>query len=68
MGPEEVRRFCDLDEKGRRLLDAAYERLGLSARAFHRILKCQSCPRAGGTKHSSSSQLIWALITFCFAP
>lgn len=39
MGPEEVRRFCDLDERGRRLLDAAYERLGLSARALHRILK-----------------------------
>ncbi len=39
MGPEEVRRFCALDERGRRLLDAAYERLGLSARAFHRILK-----------------------------
>lgn len=39
MGPEEVRRFCALDDRGRRLMDSAYERLGLSARALHRILK-----------------------------
>ena len=39
MGPEEVRRFCALDQAGRRLMDTAYERLGLSARAVHRVLK-----------------------------
>lgn len=32
-------RHAEPDEAGRRLLDAAFERLGLSARAVHRILK-----------------------------
>lgn len=39
MGPEEVRRHCRLDAAGQALLDAAYQRLGLSARAVNRILK-----------------------------
>lgn len=39
MGPEALRRHCALDPSGRTLLDAAFERLGLSARALDRILK-----------------------------
>lgn len=39
MSPEELRRHCALDQAGRALLDAAFERLGLSARALDRILK-----------------------------
>jgi magnesium chelatase family protein len=39
MGPEPVRQHCRLDTTGRRLLDTAFERLGLSARALDRILK-----------------------------
>jgi magnesium chelatase family protein len=39
MGPEAVRRSAALDEAGQRLLDTAFERLGLSARALDRILK-----------------------------
>jgi magnesium chelatase family protein len=35
----ELRRHCRLDETSERLLDAASERLGLSARAFTRILR-----------------------------
>ena len=31
--------FCRLDEKGKNLLRTAMERLGLSARAYDRILK-----------------------------
>lgn len=34
-----VHRFCRLDEAGRSLLEAAFERLGLSARALTRVLK-----------------------------
>lgn len=39
MGPEEVRLWATPTGDGRRLLDSAYERLGLSVRAVHRILK-----------------------------
>jgi magnesium chelatase family protein len=39
MGPETVRRHCPLDGAAQGLLDAAFDRLGLSARALHRILK-----------------------------
>jgi magnesium chelatase family protein len=39
MGPTEVRQICQLDEEGRGLVKAAMVQLGMSARAFHRILK-----------------------------
>jgi magnesium chelatase family protein len=39
MGPTEVRAVCNLDEAGRSLVKAAMQQLGMSARAFHRILK-----------------------------
>ncbi len=39
MGPAEVREYCPLDETGRGLVKAAMRQLGLSARAYHRILK-----------------------------
>mgnify|MGYP000114658339 CR=1 FL=1 len=37
--PAMIDRFCRIDEKGSRLLKDAFEKLGLSARAHHRILK-----------------------------
>jgi magnesium chelatase family protein len=39
MGPAEVWKYCSLDSDARGLLQTATQRLGLSARAFHRILK-----------------------------
>jgi len=39
MGPAEVREHCPLDDAGKSLLRAAMTQLGMSARAFHRILK-----------------------------
>lgn len=39
MGPEALRRYCVLESAGRALLDAAFDKLGLSARALDRILK-----------------------------
>ncbi len=35
----EVNRWCSLEEAGRELLEQAVERLGLSARAYHRVLR-----------------------------
>ena len=39
MGVKEVRRWCELDAAGEALLRAAVQQLGLSARAYHRVLK-----------------------------
>jgi magnesium chelatase family protein len=39
LGPQALRRYCALDAAAQSLLDAAFERLGLSARALHRVLK-----------------------------
>ena len=39
LGPREVSRDCRLEPADRTLLETASERLGLSARAWHRILK-----------------------------
>ncbi|MCU0233151.1 MAG: YifB family Mg chelatase-like AAA ATPase [Thermoanaerobaculales bacterium] len=39
MGPEEIRRWARPDGDGRRLLEHASRGLGLSARAYHRILR-----------------------------
>ena len=39
MGPRELRRFCRLDPPAEALLRTALTRLGLSARAYHRVLK-----------------------------
>lgn len=39
MGPGEVRQFCELNDAGRSLIKAAMRQLGLSARAYHRVLK-----------------------------
>ncbi len=39
MNPEEIRRFCVLDKKEREFVEQAFDALGLSARAYHKILK-----------------------------
>lgn len=39
LGPREIERWCTLDDAGRALLQQAIDRLGLSARAYHRVLK-----------------------------
>jgi magnesium chelatase family protein len=40
MKSRHVQKYCRLDNNGERLIEAAVEKLGLSARAYHRILKC----------------------------
>ncbi|NLJ29909.1 MAG: ATP-dependent protease, partial [Deltaproteobacteria bacterium] len=39
MKPRHIKKYCHLDGEGQKLLEHAIEQLGLSARAYHRILK-----------------------------
>jgi magnesium chelatase family protein len=39
MNPKQIRKYCTLDEPGKNLLKMAMEKMGLSARAYDRILK-----------------------------
>ena len=39
MGPAQIRRWCRVPADVARLLQEALDKLGLSARAYHRILK-----------------------------
>jgi magnesium chelatase family protein len=39
MNPRLIRRYCRLNDAGQNLLRTAMDRLGLSARAYDRILK-----------------------------
>lgn len=39
MGPPQMAEYCKLDDAGMTLLKSAVSRLGLSARAYHRVLK-----------------------------
>ncbi len=39
MGNRHVKKFCRPDEAGHKILETAVDRLGLSARAYHRVLK-----------------------------
>lgn len=39
MGPRELKKYCQVDRESERLLEEAVERLGLSARSYHRVLK-----------------------------
>lgn len=39
MQPKHVRKYCEFDSGGREVLEMAYQKLGLSARGYDRILK-----------------------------
>ena len=39
MGPEEMRRYCDLSEESAALMKDAFDAMGLTARSYDRILK-----------------------------
>lgn len=39
MKPRHIKKYCHLDDAGEQLLGGAVRQLGLSARAYHRILK-----------------------------
>lgn len=39
MGPEQMRKYCELDAVGEKLMKSAFDRMGLTARSYDRILK-----------------------------
>ena len=62
MGPAEVWKACPLDDSAKGLLQAATQRLNLSARAFHRILKVsRTIADLDGAKDVGVSHLAEAL-------
>ena len=62
MGPAEVWKHCQLEPGARDLLQAATKQLGLSARAFHRILKVsRTIADLGGAEEISVAHLAEAL-------
>ena len=53
---------CRLDREGERLLSGALEKLGLSARALHRILRvARTLADLDGQEHLANSHLVEAL-------
>jgi magnesium chelatase family protein len=62
MGPAEVRRFCPVETAGQSLLKAAMQRLGMSARAYHRILKlARTIADLSGSENIETNHLAEAL-------
>jgi magnesium chelatase family protein len=56
LSPDEVTRFCGLAKEPRALLATAITRLGLSARAYHRVLKvARTCADLG---HSADLRIV----------
>jgi magnesium chelatase family protein len=66
MGPEALRRHCALEPAGRALLDRAFEKLGLSARALDRILKvARTIADLGGSDTIRSGHIAEAIQYRC---
>ena len=62
MGPAEVRHHCEVEAGAQPLLRAAMQRLQLSARAFHRVLKlARTIADLADAEHISSAHLAEAI-------
>jgi magnesium chelatase family protein len=66
MGPDAIRRWARPDTDGRRLLEHASRSLGLSARAYHRILRvARTIADLGGADGITSAHLAEAVAYRC---
>lgn len=62
MGPRDLRAHCRLDDEAEELLRSAMSRLGLSARAFHRVLKvARTVADLGGEERVGASHVAEAI-------
>ncbi|MGQ0501012.1 MAG: YifB family Mg chelatase-like AAA ATPase [Panacagrimonas sp.] len=62
LAPKEIERDCELDAPTKALLDTAMSRMGLSARAYHRVLKVsRTVADLAGAARISSAHLAEAL-------
>jgi magnesium chelatase family protein len=62
MGPKELKQYCVLDEGCQELIRGAYEKLGLTARSYDRILRvARTIADLDGEEHISISHLAEAL-------
>jgi magnesium chelatase family protein len=62
MKPRHLKKYCGLDSAGQNLLDQAVRQLGLSARAYHRILKvARTIADLGGQGNIASDHLLEAI-------
>jgi len=62
LGNREIEQFCGLNENDERLLDTAIEQLGLSARAWYRILKvARTIADLSGNESIQTSHLMEAI-------
>ena len=62
MIPREIREYCQLDKESRNLMRGALQQLGLSARAYHRVLKIsRTIADLAGAERISATHLAEAL-------
>lgn len=62
MGPRELKAYCQLDDTCQAMIRAAYEKLGLTARSYDRILRvARTVADLDGSEHIQSHHLAEAL-------
>ena len=62
MGPDELRRYCNLDDESAELLKMAFDTFGLTARSYDRILKvARTIADLEGSEHINSEHIAEAI-------
>jgi len=62
MTPAMVGQYCRLDEKGEKILQSAFQRMGLTARSHDRILRlARTIADLDGAEHISAAHLAEAI-------
>lgn len=62
MGPDEMRKFCTLDEAGAELMKQAFDAMGLTARSYDRILKvARTVADLDGSEHIQPQHIAEAI-------